>query len=215
VSTWRDPELARGTFKPWLDAGFTVFAVRHGSSPQFKVPEAFADVKRALRYINLHAQEWGVDASRLGATGGSAGGHLSLMLGNTVDSGDTASRDPVLRAPSRLAAVVAYFPPVDLRGMAGPSDRFPALNFDTTLSASISPILFVTPDDPPSLLIHGTADTLVPDSHSKRIHAAFQQQKVPTDLILIEGAGHGFQGAAAQQAAEASVRWFTKYLARK
>ncbi len=215
VSTWRDPEIARNTFAPWLNAGFTVFAVRHGSSPQFKVPEAYADVKRAVRYIHLHAKEWGVDENRLGATGGSAGGHLSLMLGNTGDDGDSTARDPVLRGSSKIAAVVAYFPPVDLRRMTGPSDRFPALNFDSTLAASVSPIVFVSPDDPPTLLVHGTADALVPDSHSKLIYAAFKLQNVASNLILIEGAGHGFQGAAATQASEASVKWFTQYLAKK
>jgi acetyl esterase/lipase len=215
VSAWRDPERARTAYASLLDAGFTVFAVRHGSSPQFKVPEAYEDVKRALRYISLHASQWGVDPTRLGATGGSAGGHLSLMLGNTADAGDPNATDPVLRGASKLAAVVAYFPPVDLRGMAGPSDRFPALNYDPSLSASISPILFVTPDDPPTLLIHGTADQLVPDSQSRNIHAEFLRQKVATNLILIEGAGHGFQGAAAAQAAEATRQWFLQHLAKK
>jgi acetyl esterase/lipase len=215
VSTWRDPELSRAMYAPLLNAGFTVFSVRHGSSPQFKVPEAYDDVKRALRYIHIHAKDWGVDDNRLGVMGGSAGGHLALMLGNNSDSGDPAARDPVLRGSSKVAAVVAYYPPVDLRKMTGPSDRFPALNFDTTLSAGISPILFVTPDDPPTLLVHGTGDTLVPDSHSKLIYAAFQEKKVPTNLILIEGAPHAFQGAALEQANAAAVKWFLQYLAGK
>jgi acetyl esterase/lipase len=214
VSTWRDPSVARATFGALLRAGFTVFAVRHGSSPQFKVPEAYADVKRALRYITLHAGEWGVDPRRLGAWGGSAGGHLSLMLGTTGDDGDPAARDPVLRGASRLAAVVAYFPPVDLRGMTGPSDRFPALDFSAALADSVSPVLFATPDDPPSLLIHGTADQLVPYSHSTRMHGVFQEKMVTTELILIDGAGHGFQGAAAAQASDAMVSWFTRWLGK-
>ena len=215
VSTWRNPETARNSYKFLLDSGFTVFAIRHGSSPQFKVPEAYADVKRALRYVSLHAREYGVDPSKLGATGGSAGGHLSLMLGNTADAGDPTATDPVLRGASKLAAVVAYFPPVDLRRMTGPSDRFPALNFDSTLAASVSPILFVTPDDPPTLLVHGTADRLVPDSHSKNILAEFEAKKVVTRLILIEGAAHGFQGDAAAQASSAMTQWFLDHLVRK
>ena len=212
VSTWRDPRTGRAAYSHLLNAGFTVFAVRHGSSPQFKVPEAYADVKRALRYIHLHAAEWGVDARRLGVHGGSAGGHLSLMLATTGDDGDPSASDPVLRGSSKVAAVVAYFPPVDLRQMTGPSDRFPALNFEEALSGSVSPILFVTPDDPPSLLIHGTADQLVPYSNSTRMHAAFQEKKVATELILIDGAAHGFQGAALMQAREATVRWFVAHL---
>jgi acetyl esterase/lipase len=215
VSSWRDPQLVRPQMAQLLNAGFTVFAVRHGSSPQFKVPEAYADVKRALRYINLYAREWGVDPARLGVTGGSAGGHLSLMLGNTADAGNPAATDPVLRAPARVAAVVAYFPPVDLRRMTGPSVRFPALDFADSLAASVSPLLFVTPDDPPSLLIHGTADQLVPLTHSQNIHAEFRARSVKTELIVIEGAGHGFQGAAAQQANDARLKWFIEHLTKR
>jgi acetyl esterase/lipase len=215
VSTRREPSVQRAMHTALLNAGFTVFAVRHGSSPQFKVPEAFADVKRALRFITLHASDWGVDPTRLGAMGGSAGGHLSLMLGTTGDDGDPNSRDPVLRGAARLASVVAYFPPVDLRGWAGPNDRFPALDFLPVLSDSVSPIVFASRDDAPSLLIHGTADDLVPVSHSQRMHAEFQRKGVETELILIEGAGHGFQGAASQQATQAAVRWFLTHLARR
>ena len=82
VSRWTPPQrLADRTFSGLLDEGLTVIAVRHGSAPRFKVPEAEADVRRALRYIRLHAGDLGVDADRLGVFGGSAGGHLSLMLG--------------------------------------------------------------------------------------------------------------------------------------
>jgi dipeptidyl aminopeptidase/acylaminoacyl peptidase len=136
------------------------------------------------------------------------------MLGTTGDDGDPAARDPVLRGASKLAAVVAYFPPVDLRRMTGPSDRFPALDFNAALADSVSPILFVTPDDPPTLLIHGTADQLVPLSHSRNMNNAFLERKVPTELIIIEGAGHGFTGAAATQAADALTKWFLKHLVK-
>ena len=153
-----------------------------------------------------------VDPDRLGVFGGSAGGHLSLMLGTTSDNGDSDSQDPVSRTPAKVAAVVAYFPPVDLRGLAGPSERFPALDFDVDLAASISPILHVTADDPPSLLVHGDKDTLVPLSNSERIHAAFEAVDVVSHLIVLEGAGHGFRGDHGSQAAAALADWFDRYL---
>ena len=148
-------------FRPVLDKGFTVFAVRHGSSPIFKVPDARADVGRAVRFIRLHAGDYGVNAERLGVFGGSAGGHLSLMLGLDGDEGNPEAKDEVLRQSSAVAAVVAYFPPVDLREWVGPSVRFPALDFDAGLAESVSPILYVSSDDPPTLLVHGDSDTLV------------------------------------------------------
>ena len=183
VSRWRDPEQAQAGYQALLDQGFTVFAIRHGSSPRFNVPEAYADVTRAVRYGRLHAPHFGLDAERIGVYGGSAGGHLSLMLGLNSDEGDPNAADEVLRHSSRVAAVVANYPPVDLRPRATPSERFPATIPDQSLffaggvvpgaaerfvaidvedeaGASVSPILFVTPDDPPTLLIHGDADAL-------------------------------------------------------
>ena len=125
VSSWSPPEQTATRFEALLDGGFTVFAVRHGSSPLFKVPDAVDDVRRATRYIKANAREWGVDPDRLGVFGGSAGGHLSLMLGTTGDAGDPAASDPVLRESSKVAAVVAYFPPVDLSSTRRPQRPVP------------------------------------------------------------------------------------------
>jgi dipeptidyl aminopeptidase/acylaminoacyl peptidase len=111
-----------------------------------------------------------------------------------------------------MAAVVAYYPPVDVRAWRGPSERFPALDFPEADSERISPLLQVSTDDPPTLLIHGTADRTVPISHSERAYAAFQTAGVPTEYIIMEGAGHGFRGEQAEQATAARVRWFTQYL---
>lgn len=212
VSRWAPADRVAQRFTDLLDRGFTVIPVRHGSSPLFKVPDAVADVRRATRFVRANAASWGVDPERLGVFGGSAGGHLSLMLGTTGDDGDPSSNDPVLRGSSHVAAVVAYFPPVDLTGLAGPNDRFPALDFDAKLAEAISPIFFVSDDDPPSLMIHGDKDTLVPLAHSERILAAFNDASVTTDLIVIEGAGHGFQGEAAAEATAALVSWFESHL---
>jgi acetyl esterase/lipase len=216
ISTWTPPERAVAGYQGLLDKGFTVFSVRHGSSPRYKVPDAVADVRRAVRYIRLHAKDLGVDAERLGVYGGSAGGHLSLMLGTASDNGDPNARDEVARTSDRVAAVVAYFPPVDIRELGSPVAiaAFPALDFDRKLAASISPILFVTPDDPPTLLIHGDADPLVNISNSQRIYAEFKSKGVPTEFVTIPGAGHGFRGADADKATALTTDWFVKYLAK-
>jgi dipeptidyl aminopeptidase/acylaminoacyl peptidase len=181
------------------------------------VPEAAADVERAVRFVKLNAAKFGVDANRLGAWGGSAGGHLSLMLGLDPDAGDATARDEVLRGPSGVAAVVAYFPPVDLRGWAGPSEQFPALDFPADLAASVSPINFVTKDDPPTLLIHGDQDKLVPISHSQRIYDALKKAGVTTEFVTIEGGTHGFarNPEHTRRANELMVAWFEKYLAKR
>jgi len=213
VSTWTAPETAIRRFELLLARGFTVFSVRHGSSPRYKVPDASADIERAVRYIRLNASAFGVDPARLGAFGGSAGGHLALMLGLDPDAGNPQSRDAVLRTPSGVAAVVAWFPPVDLRGWTGPSERFPALDFPSAQAPSVSPIDFVSKDDPPVLLIHGDADMLVPIAHSQRLRAALASAGVTVDFVTIPGGDHGFTNPAdAQRAMELTVSWFERHL---
>ena len=217
VSRWTPPEQAVKRFEPLWSKGFTVFLVRHGSSPRYKVPDAAADVERAVRFVKLNASTFGVDPRRLGAHGGSAGGHLSLMLGLDPDAGDPRAADPVLRAPSGVAAVVAYFPPVDLVGLTGPNERFPALEFPADLAHSVSPIRFASRDDPPVLLIHGDADTLVPIAQSQRMHAALKERGVVSEFVTIEGGSHGFGGNPAhnQRATALMVAWFERHLGGK
>ncbi|MBD94664.1 MAG: peptidase S9 [Acidobacteria bacterium] len=217
-SAWRPHDVSQARYQALLDAGFTVFAVRHGSSPKYVLPEIVPDVRRAVRYIRLNARRLGVDPERLGVWGGSAGGHLSLMLGLGADRGDPSAEDAVLRSGNRVAAVVAYYPPVDLRPLArgitteNANTRFPALNFDPSEASSISPIVHVSGDDPPTLLIHGDADGLVPVSNSHDMYAALQERGVESKVIIIPGAGHGFRGADAELAMTALVDWFGIHL---
>ncbi len=93
--------------------GYTVFAVVHGSQPKYTIPEILEDMHRAVRYIRSHAAEYKIDPDRIGITGGSAGGHLSLMLGTAGKPGIANASDLVNRASSRVQAVACFFPPTD------------------------------------------------------------------------------------------------------
>jgi acetyl esterase/lipase len=218
-SRWTPPEQMTALFQPLLDRGFTVFAVRHGSSPKFSIPEAVSDVRRAVRFIRKHAGNYEVDPERLGVFGLSAGGHLSLMLGTAADQGKTNAPDPVERESSRVAAVVAVVAPTDLRIMVWDAPdhlpaykRFPALDLEMDQAADNSPIVHVTNDDAPTLLIAGDQDELVPIAHSENILKAFKQKGVVAELLVIEGAGHGFQGEDQKKAFDALADWFEKHL---
>ena len=160
-----------------------------------------------------------------------------MMLGLASDLGDPTATDEVLRESSRVAAVVACFPPVDLRArvtadshfpatfpdealsfagglVPNAADRFPALDFDDSLSASVLPILHASADDPPTLWVHGDADTLVDVNNSRLMHATLTAKGVVTDLLVIEGAGHGFETPEhGARATDALVKWFKKHLA--
>ena len=154
---------------------------RFGDRATLTAEEAAAVAANPAELVDLFALApagLGIDPNRLGVWGGSAGGHLSLVLGTASDDGDPSAEDPVLRMDSRVAAVVAYYPPVDLRRMARGTDpsqgsrRFPALNFEAADAPAFSPLLHVTPDDPPTLLIHGDQDGLVNVRHSQLMYEA-------------------------------------------
>jgi len=225
ISRWLPPERTVRRVQGLVDAGFTVFAVRHGSSPKYNIPEIVEDVRLAVRFIRVRAGEYGVDRDRIGAFGRSAGGHLALLLGTTADNGDASANDVVQATSDRVAAVVAYFPPVDIRPINRDpttvsefdflAKQFPALVFDPTRAEAVSPVAHVTSDDAPALLIHGSSDFIVPISNSKRILTEFKEQGVPSQLLVIKNAGHGFRGDDAVRARKAAVVWFRKYLLRK
>ena len=189
VSMWAPPEYfirpekgSLNLFEKIVDRGYTLILVRHGSSPYFKVPDAVADVKLAIRHIRAHARDYGVDPERIGVSGGSAGGHLSLVLGTMGDDGNSGAADPVDKAASRVQAVVAYFPPTDMReyvNHATLSKQFPAVVFPAEQAVDVSPLLSVTKDDAPTLLIHGDKDELVPISHSERFRDAMTNAEAP------------------------------------
>lgn len=223
-STYTEPKNLIGASKSFLDKGYTVVIIRHGSAPKYTVPEAAADVRRAVRAVRLNAQAHGIDPDRLGVMGMSAGGHLSLMLGTTGDAGDSMSKDEVLRQSSRVAAVVAICPPTDLRGWTtDPPAEIkkhaglkPPLTFDAKLEPDVSPVLKVTADDAPTLLIHGDQDTLVPIEHSRNIVPLLEKAGVAVKLVTVEGAGHGFTPKQNQEImAPALMAWFEKHLAPK
>jgi len=223
ISPYIPTDLALPRYQELLNAGFTVITLRHGGSPKYLIPEIVADVRRGVRFIRYHAKDWGIDPNRLGIYGGSAGGHLALMIGLASDNGDATAKEDFMKVSDRVAAVVAYFPPVDLRqiarGLNPPAsgtvlDRFPALNFEKEKAADYSPIVFVTPDDPPTLLIHGDQDDLVNISNSQTIFEAFKKNNVKTDFITIPGAGHGFKGEDAKRAMAATVSWFEQTLVK-
>jgi acetyl esterase/lipase len=203
-----------------LKRGYTVFAVVHGSQPRFTIPEIVKDMNRAVRFIRFHAKDYHIDADRIGITGGSAGGHLSLMQGTAGDTGDKSSKDPVDQTSSRVQAVACFFPPTDflnygkpgeialgcgvLKGFKPPFDfheqdpatktfvRITDLGKVLEIGRQISPITHTSADDPPTLIIHGDADVLVPIQQAEVILGKLKSAGVETKLVVRKGAGHGW-----------------------
>jgi acetyl esterase/lipase len=221
-STWIDAKVWTVFAKPYLDKGYTVFIVRHGSAPKYTIPEITDDVRRSVRFIRSKAKDFGVDPERLGVVGGSAGGHLTLMLATTADDGDPKAKDELLKQSDRVAAVVALYPPTDISDwVTDPPEAIkkipalkPPLMFDAKLAPEFSPLLKVTDKTAPTMLIHGDKDELVPIEHSKKMIAALEKTKTPSKLVVVEGAGHGFNPKQNEDLVlPATLAWFDKYLA--
>ncbi len=218
-SRWAPPEQALALFQPYLDEGYTMFAVRHGSSPRYSIPEAIADVRRAVRFVRSEAHEYSVDPDRLGVMGMSAGGHLALVLGTTGDDGDE-SASGLESYPSRVSAVVALVPPTDLRVAVWESPdslpayrNFPALNLAMEKAEQSSPLVHVTEDDAPALVIMGGKDELVPARHGKWIAEAFDREGVANKLMIFPESGHGLEGEGNHgKVIEEAKDWFQTHL---
>jgi len=224
-SSWSPPERVALQFADLLDAGFTVIPLYHGSAPRYKIPDAVNDVNLATIHIKGHAADYGVDPERIGVTGGSAGGHLALMVGLATEQVQASAVVDDQALDASLAAIVAYFPPVDFRqeetaaaGIVSEVSqdelysRFPALIFDEALIPAVSPITHVDAADPPTLLIHGDADPLVHVSHSVAMSEALKSSNIESDFLVIEGGKHGFRGENSVIANQARLAWFEKYL---
>lgn len=226
-------EKRRKHFHYFTDRGQTVFLIIHSSAPKFQVSEVVQDVHRAVRFIRFHALEYGVNPNRLGVSGMSSGGHLSLCLGTGVGL-DTTQKSPAARldsvdlVSSRVQAVACFFPPADLANFGNPGRLF--VECDTVrrywpqfgiegksraeklrLMASLSPFMAITPDTPPTLILHGTADPIVPLEQSERFIDKLKRTGVPAQLIVHQGGGHGWDETWESDLG-VLASWFEKYL---
>jgi len=196
-------------FAPFLRRGYTIFAIRHISQPDCTISGIVEDVEKAVRFVRSHAAEYAVDPQRFGVIGGSSGGHLSLMLGTCGGPGDTAAEQAVDRESSAVQCVACFYPPTDLLNLGesteNPGDGGPPKSFRKgfgqraesmeewkVLGRELSPIYHITPQMPPTLIVHGDADTLVPLDQSQRFAAEASKQGAVVQLEVRPGKGHGW-----------------------
>ncbi len=225
-------------YTPFLGRGYTVFAVVHGTQPKFTVPEIIQDVQRAVRFIRYHAKDYHIDPDHLGITGASAGGHLSLMIGTAGTAGKPKASDPVERVSCRVQAVACFFPPTDFLNWGKEGGVLDSNHIDRRFKAAIdfqifdrdegifhrvtdekkvqnllreiSPITYVSRDDPPTLIIHGDKDPLVPLQQSERMVAKLKEAGVPAELIVKKDCRHGW--ITILKDTESLSDWFDRYL---
>ena len=219
-------------FRPWMAApllrrGYTIFAMYHISQPQATVMEIVEDVNRAVRFVRHNAREYGIDPQRLGVTGGSAGGHLSLMLATRGGPGPESVADPIDRESSAGQAVAIFYPVTDLLNLGdstenlhdgGPPKSFVKgfgpnstnLEIWKVIGHEMSPIYYVSSNLPPTLIYHGDADTLVPLDQSQRYQAEARNLGQTVELVVHHGGKHGWLSMLWD--IRQFANWFDKYL---
>lgn len=154
-------------------------------------PGMLHDCKTAVRFLRQHADKYQIDPDHIGAIGGSAGGHLVSIVA-TTDAGDGLDPEgPYGEYSCRIQAVVPMYGVHDVLKQA--QIRGNALTeADEKLCRQASPVTYATSDDPPALILHGTKDALVPVEQSRILQARLKAARVPTELLVIEGAPHSF-----------------------
>lgn len=199
---------------------YAVVSINYRLSGEAIWPAQIHDCKAAIRWVRANAEKYRLDPDRIGVIGASAGGHLVAMLG-------TAGRDtqlegdlgPNREVSSAVRCVVDQFGPTDLLAMGGSHDEAESpeslligapLQDRKDLAKAASPISYVTKDDPPFLILHGTEDPLVPFNQSERLAAALKSAGVECLFVPVTGAGHG--GFRNPEVGKRIGQFFDKYL---
>jgi acetyl esterase/lipase len=216
-----DKGSGRGRLASYVASGdYVGVSVGYRLTDKGSWPAQIHDCKAAIRWIRANAEKLGIDANKIGVWGSSAGGHLVSHLGSSGDVKEVEGDLGTTGVSSRVACVVDF---------CGPSD-FP--NFELTPGAqnpvtkllgglpkdkpevakAASPITYVTKDDPPFLIVHGTADRTVPFNQAERLYDAQRKAGVDTTFVKIEGGGHGIGGPEIETRVRA---FFEKHLLGK
>jgi acetyl esterase/lipase len=199
---WRHGDKgAQRSVANYVKQGYIGVAINYRFSQHGIFPAQIEDCKAAVRWLRAHAEEYGIDSTRIAVVGSSAGGHLAALLGTT---GDTRQFDvgENLEFSSAVCAVVDYFGPTDLLAAADAVQGDSRLSAVTQLlggsiankrelAVEASPISYVTPSDPPHLILHGDTDPIVPVSQSEALHAALLKAGVSSEMHIVKRGGHG------------------------
>jgi acetyl esterase/lipase len=210
-----------GLIRQLAAKGYVAVTVSYRLAPKYQFPAAVHDVKAAVRFLRANAAKYGIDPNRIGATGGSAGGHLALYLGVTGGVASLEGDGGNAGVSSAVQSVVNVYGPSDFTRSYGKSvdaaevlPLFLGGNVEKERKKHLiaSPLYWVTPSAPPTLCIHGTVDPYVAYEQSVWIVDKLLAAGCEAELTTISGGGHGFSGENAKLADNALFAWFDKHL---
>ena len=210
--------------------GYILASVEYRLSGEAIFPAAIADCKAAIRWLRANASKYDIDPDRLAVWGSSAGGHLVALLGTASEVKEWDAIHPENQGVSSKPTIVCnWFGPSDFLRMndfegridhdaaKSPESLFVggAIQEHPDKVRTLNPITYVTPDDPPMLLMHGEKDLSVPYNQSELLYAALQKAEVESRLYKVVGADHGFRNATrdtSESLLQMAAEFFDKHL---
>jgi len=191
-------------------AGYAVAGVSIRSSSQVRFPGQLHDIKAAIRWLRVNAAKYGLDGGRIAIMGDSSGGWTAAMAALTGDAADMEGAVGATGTPSDVQAAVAFYPPTDFLSMdtwalkkcemprchddvTSPESRLIGCAIQTCADKALAanPIRYVTPADPPMLILHGGSDPLVPHNQGEQLYMALNKACRDATFISLPRAGHG------------------------
>lgn len=185
---------------PLVAKGYAVASINYRLSQHATFPAQIEDCKAAIRWLRASAGKYNLNADRIGVWGASAGGHLAALLGTSGGVKELEGRGGNRDQSSRVQCVVDWFGPTDFTKMGGSHDdpNSPEAKLiggpvqeKKQRAAEANPITYITPDDPPFLIMHGDQDRVVPILQSELLHEALRKAGVESTFVPIAGSGHG------------------------
>ena len=185
-----------------LSRGYIFVTINYRLAPEYIFPAQIEDVYCAVHFLRANAGQYGIDPERIGAIGGSAGGHLVSLLGTVGEEipwKKLPYEDRYDNQSSLVQAVVDLFGPADLTSLFSQADGrqpwrlFGGNSIDDPVFALYSPVTYSSIDDPPFLILHGDKDATVPLAQSQALYDYLRDVDVPVELVVVKNAGHGFR----------------------
>ncbi len=195
---WREGSKERCLPLPWSKKGYAVASINYRLSSDARFPAQIMDCKTAIRWLRTHAERYRIDAQRVLAWGGSAGGHLASLVGTAGHMAEW--EEEYWPGSSQVQAVIDWYGRADLTPVA--TDPSWANSPSSQLlggwgqgvaqrARKASPLWHVSKDDPPFLIMHGEKDNVVPLRQSLTFAEALRATGVKVKMVILRGAGHG------------------------
>jgi len=199
---WQEGDKRPAPVADLIKKGIAVASINYRLSDEALYPAQIHDSKAAIRFLRANAKKYNLDPNKIGVWGMSAGGHLALLVGTTggepAFEGNSGNKDQ----SSRVQAVCDWCGVSDMflvskkswekKDSAYASLLGGKLESKRELAKTASPVLYVSKDDPPILIMHGDKDKTVTYKHSEELYKALQKAGVPSKLVTVKNGEHYF-----------------------